>query len=83
MAAGSSILGVLFSLVGSKTTLFCFSIAIAVMLVLFLGYILMTNDQEHWYYIVSGSEKECDMENDQWLHAWGLLIQNYVTYAEV
>ena len=65
MAAGSSILGVLFSLVGTKTTLFYFSIAIAVILVLFLGYILMTEDQEYKYYIISGSEKECDMENDE------------------
>ena len=65
MAAGSSILGVLFSLVGTKTTLFYFSIAIAVILVLFLGYILMTDDQEYKYDIISGSENECDMKNDQ------------------
>ena len=48
-----------------------------------MGYILMTDDPEHKYDIISGSEKECDMKNDQWLHARWLLIENYVTYVEV
>ena len=56
--AGSGIMGLLFHAIGSKTTLFCYSITSAVILVAFLIYIYFSQSLDVYENLPQDSDEE-------------------------
>ena len=58
--AGSGVMGLLFYAIGSKTTLFCYSVASVMILVAFLAYIYFARDLEDYEKLPEESDGEDD-----------------------
>ena len=56
--AGSGVMGLLFHAIGSKTTLFCYSITSAVILVAFLTYIYFAESLDVYEKLPQDSDEE-------------------------
>ena len=56
--AGSGVMGLLFHAIGSKATLFCYSITSAIILVAFLAYIYFARDLEDYEKLPEESDGE-------------------------
>ena len=58
--AGSGVMGLLFYAIGSKTTLFCYSVTSVMNLVAFLAYIYFARDLEDYEKLPEESDGEDD-----------------------
>ena len=58
--AGSGVMGLLFHAIGSKATLFCYSISSAIILVAFLAYIYFARDLDDYEKLPEESDGEDD-----------------------
>ena len=58
--AGSGVMGLLFYAIGSKTTLFCYSVTSVMILVAFLAYIYFARDLEDYEKLPEESDGEDD-----------------------
>ena len=56
--AGSGVMGLHFHAIGSKATLFCYSIASAIILVAFLAYIYFSKGLEDYEKLPENSDEE-------------------------
>ena len=55
---GSGVMGLLFHAIGSKTTLFCYFITSAIILVAFLAYIYISKGLEEYEKLPENSDEE-------------------------
>ena len=60
--AGSGVMGLLFHAIGSKTTLFCYSMTSAILLFAFLAYIYFAKDLEDYENLPQESDGEDDKD---------------------